>query len=219
MKENRTVDSVPESFFCPLGTELVLQFEGSDAQLKSSLVGMERGKYLIIRIPKTPGLEPLLMAGISVKAVFLCDGTIYVFMSTILMSIMSPAPLFFISCPENMQRHELRKNLRMDCSIPAVIREKEKMEYNGIITDLSSGGCGVTVPNAPQVNADFKVDGELELSCEMLGIEQDTAIHGIIKNLSQDDKRIHLGLQFDPGDARALERIQIYVNRILDIVH
>ena len=219
MKENRTVDSIPESFFCPLGTELILQIEGSDAQLRSSLVGMERGKYLIIRIPRTPGLEPSLMSGNSIKAIFLYDGTIYVFMSTILMSIQSPAPLFFISCPETMQRHELRKDLRMDCSIPAVILEKDKVEYNGIITDLSASGCRVTIPNTAQIDAAFKIDGALELSCEMLGIERDSAIRGTIKNLAQDEKRIHIGLQFEPDNSSALERIQIYVNRILDIVH
>jgi len=219
MIENRTVDSITESFFCPLGTELILQIEESDAQLRSSLIGMERGKYLIIRIPRTPDLEPSLMTDQSIKAIFLYDGTIFAFISTILMSIMSPAPLFFISCPETMQRHELRKNLRMDCSIPVVICEKDKKEYNGLISDLSASGCRVTIPSTAQMDADFKVDGALEITCEMLGIERDNAIQSIIKNLAQDEKRIHLGVQFETNNTPALERIQIYVNRILDIVH
>jgi c-di-GMP-binding flagellar brake protein YcgR len=219
MKEYQAADSTPENFFCPLGTELILQIEENDAQLRSSLVGMERGNYLIIRIPRTPGLEPSMMVDKAIKAIFLYDGTIYVFLSTIIMSIVTPAPLFFISCPETMQRHELRKNLRMDCSMPVVICRDDKSEHKSIISDLSASGCRVTVPNNAQMDAEFKVDGILELSCEMLGIDRENPIRGTIKNLAQDGKKIHLGVQFEPDNNRALERIQIYVNRILDIVY
>jgi c-di-GMP-binding flagellar brake protein YcgR len=218
MKEDRAADSTPESFFCPLGTELILQIEGNDAQLRSSLVGMERDKYLIIRIPKAPGLEPLELIDKPIKAIFLYDGTIFAFISTILVSIVSPSPLFFISCPETMQRHELRKNLRMDCSIPVVIRNKDKTEQKSIMTDLSASGCRVTISNNSQEGAEFKVDDMVEVTCDMLGIDQDGPVRGSIKNLAQDRKRMHLGIQFETDNAPALERIQIYVNRILDFV-
>lgn len=209
MTETQTAPPAVENFFCPIGTELIIQFEGDAAQLRSSLVGLENGEFLIIKAPKAPGLQPLLMIDKPVKAIFLHNGTVFGFMSKILLSIMSPAPLFFIACPEKMQRHELRRNLRMDCSLPVVLRDKGK-EHNGIIMDLSSAGCRVTIAVDPENATDFKVDDTVELTCEMLGIDREKPIRGIVRNLSQDGKRTHLGCQFDTADPGALEGIQIY---------
>jgi c-di-GMP-binding flagellar brake protein YcgR len=217
--ENMIEESNSESFFCPIGTEIVLRFEERDVPLKSVLVGLDRNMFLIIRAPKLPGLAPGLMIGSSFKVLFIYDGTIYGFQSKVLMSILSPAPLLFIAYPENMQRHELRKDFRMNCSIPVAIAVKDGMELGGLITNLSLGGCRATVANDPLTTAHFSIDGAFELSSEMLGIGRDHAIRGIIKNLSQDKKKIHLGFQFEDVDTSALEKIRLFLNQVLDIIH
>jgi c-di-GMP-binding flagellar brake protein YcgR len=208
-----------ESFFCPIGTQLMLRVENSDVQLKSSLVGMDRGKFLILTTPKTPDVDSLLKIEKSVKAIFLHDGTIYGFISKVLNAIGLPAPLFFLSYPATMEKHELRKSLRIDCSIPAGLHKDEKSDYAGIITDLSSGGCGITIGNAGHpLPADIKINDTLGLSCEMLGIQRDRAIQCIVKNHTQEEKKMHLGCQFDTADADILERVQSYVERVLGVI-
>jgi c-di-GMP-binding flagellar brake protein YcgR len=219
--ETPKLTSVPgESFFCPIGTELMLRVENNDVQMKSALVGMDRGKFLILKTPKTPDVESLLKVEQSVKCIFLHNGTIFGFISKVLNAIELPAPLFFLSCPAEMERHELRKNLRIDCSIPVGIHKDEKTEYTGVVTDLSSGGCGVTISNAGRpAPADMPIDSVLGLSCEMLGIQQGRNIRCIVKNQFHDDKKMHIGFQFDNNDADILEKIQSYVNRVLGVIY
>jgi hypothetical protein len=218
MTNENNNDGVVAQFSCPIGTELMLQFEKDASHVRSSLIGMDSGKFLIIRIPEVPGLEPMLMIGKSIKVIYLFDGTIYTFITKTLIPIFSPEPLFFVTYPEVVQKQELRENLRIECSIPAMIREKDPMGFACIITDLSSAGCRVMAPFDPQVSEFAKIDSVLELSCEMLGIDQDRAIRCIIKNSTQDKKKIHMGFQFETVDADILGRIQTYVNRVFDLI-
>ena len=208
-----------ESFFCPIGTEMMLRVENNEAHLKSSLIGIDQNHYLILKTPKTPEVESLLKIDKSVKAIFLHNGTIYGFISKILSVIGTPVPLFFLSYPEIMEKHELRKNLRIDCSIPVCLHKDENIDYTGIITDLSSGGCGVTISKTiRQLPTYIKVDSVLGLSCEMLEIQRDRTIRCIVKNKILDDKKLHMGLQFDNADADILKQIQSYVNRVLGVI-
>jgi len=208
-----------EDFFCPIGTELMLRVESSQAQLKGSLVGIDRNNFLILKIPLTLEVRTLLTNNVSVKGIFLYEGTIFGFISKVLNKIIIPAPLFFISYPAAMERHELRKNLRIHCSIPAGIHQDRKIDYTGVITDLSADGCRVTISdNIRQLPAKVMINSLFELSCEMLGIPQDRAVRCFVKNINRHDKRMHLGLQFDKVDLDVLERIQSYADRVLGII-
>ena len=51
----------------------------------------------------------------------------------------------------------------MDCSLPVVLRDKGR-EHNGIIMDLRSTGCRVTIAVDPGSPTEFKVDDTVELT-------------------------------------------------------
>ena len=209
-----------ENFFCPIGTEMILQVENNETQLKGFLVGMDRNKFLILKTPMNSEAEELFKTKRSVKGIFLHEGTIFGYVAKVLGAVTSPAPLFFLSFPDTMEKHELRKNRRIDCSIPVGIHKEDNTDYMGIITDLSSDGCSVTVgDNTRQLSSNVEIDSVLKLSCEMLGIPKDRAVHCIVKNQSQDSKKLHIGFQFDTADADILEKIQSYVNRVLGVIY
>jgi c-di-GMP-binding flagellar brake protein YcgR len=215
--EHPKMDSIPgESFFCPIGTEIMLRIENNDIPMKSSLVGLDRGNFLILKTPKTPVAEPLLQAERPIKCIFLHDGTIFGFVSRMLNTIELPTSLFFLSCPAIMEKHELRKDLRIACSIPAGIHTDGK-EYGGVVTDLSSGGCRVAI-NITDRQLDIPIDGILGLSCEMLGIQPGRNIRCLVKNKIRDNRKIDLGLQFDNNDADILDKIQSYVNQVRGVM-
>jgi c-di-GMP-binding flagellar brake protein YcgR len=219
MTETRARLSTPhENFFCPIGTDLMLRIREGETPLKSILLGMDRGNFLIIRSPKSPGVEPLLGMGNQINVIFLSEGTIYAFAAQILGHARSPAPLHFLSYPESMERHELRKNLRINCSIPAALHGADGLECKGVIIDLSSGGCRVTVAGDKSCITDqIKMNAAVGLSSEMLGISPGRPIPSVIKNLNQAEKRWQLGLQFDAADPEILARLQDYVNQVLGI--
>lgn len=207
------------SFYCPVGTDLVLRLEGVDARLKSTLIGVDHGEFLIVRTPRAAGIEPLLIKGSPVKVIFLHDGTIYGFLSKFLHQVRVPSPLIFISYPKDMERHEIRKNLRIDCYIPATLLIGDQMERQGVISDLSIGGCRVTLNNeGTSLSAQLKPESVLMMAIEMLGIQSDRSIRSIVKNVHQDANKIHIGVKFDTSDADVLSSIQEYVERVLGII-
>ena len=205
-----------ECFSCPLGAEVLLRSGNSEVQLKSTLVGLERGEFLII---KTSKVESLVEIDKSVKGIFVHDGAVFGFVSKVINVVESPAPLYFLSFPETIEKRELRKDLRIDCFIPACLHKGEKIDYACVMTNLSSGGCGITLSKTSrQLPDDIKIDGLLALSSEMLGIERDRPVSCIVKNQVRDTRKLQLGLQFDTSDADILERIQSYVDRVRVVI-
>ena len=82
----------------------------------------------------------MFTGGEDVVVRYLSDGTIYGFHSTMLLSQMKPVPLFFIEYPYQVEKIELRKEKRAQCSLPSKVHCKTGV-YPGIIVDLSSGGA------------------------------------------------------------------------------
>lgn len=208
-----------ESFSCPLGTELILRVEAGGVQLKGSLVGMDRNNFLILKIPLTVEVNALMKDNVSVKGLFMFEGTIFGFISKILSTIDSPDLLLFLSYPDVMEKHELRKNMRIQCSIPATIHKSGKEDYTGIITDLSTEGCRVTLSgNTRQLPANVEIDGVFKLSCDMFGITTDHMVQCIIKNYNRDDRIMHMGFEFNKAELDVLEQIHSYIERVIGVI-
>ncbi len=219
MAEIPDQDCKDVSFHCPLGTDLVLRFEGVEARLKSTLIGEAWGEFLIVRTPKVIGAESLLSRGDPIKVIFIHDGTIYGFVSKFIHQVRVPSPLLFISCPESMERHDMRKNLRVDCFIPSTIHIDDKIAYRGVVSDLSTGGCRITMNHeGGDQSAHLEPENKVVIAIEMLGINPDRGIPGIVKNLHHDAKKIHIGVEFSTSDPDVLSRIQEYIEHILGVM-
>ena len=153
------------------------------------------------------------------KVIFIHDGTIYGFLSRFIHHIRVPSPLLFISCPESMERHEMRKNLRVDCFIPSTIHIDDKIIYRGVVSDLSTGGCRITMNHeGGDQSAHLEPENKVVIAIEMLGIKPDRGILGIVKNLHHDAKKIHIGVEFSTSDPDVLSRIQEYIEHVLGVM-
>jgi len=206
-------------FHCPVGTDLVLRFEGVEARLKSSLIGMAWGEFLIVRTPKVIDTELLLSRGNPIKVIFIHDGTIYGFLSKCIHHVRVPSPLLFISCPESMERYELRKNLRVDCGIPSTIHLDDGSVYRGVVSDLSLGGCRIAMNHeGGNQSAHFELAEKVVIAIETLGIVPERAIPGIVRNLHHDAKMMNIGVEFSTSDPDHLSRIAEYVESILGVI-
>jgi c-di-GMP-binding flagellar brake protein YcgR len=215
MAEIPDLDSKDIGFHCPIGKDLVLRFEGIEARLKSALIGVERGEFLIVRTPQAIGTELLLSRGDPIKVIFMHNGTIYGFLSKYINDVRLPSPLLFISYPESMERHEMRKNLRVDCFIPATIHIDDKMVCRGVISDLNTGGCRINMNlEGGEQSAYLKPTTRVVIASEMLGIKPDRGILSIVKNLQHDAKIIRVGVEFSTSDPDVLSRIQEYVENV-----
>lgn len=129
-----------------VGTPLVLEIKKDLNRIKSSYIGMEYKKYVIIKIDKSHAVEhlhKLLFKGHPVKIRYIDKGKVYGFVSAIFYIIYNPDKLIFITYPDNIEEQNVRAQKRVECFFPARVSFKEA-EYEGVVVDISKNGCRFT---------------------------------------------------------------------------
>jgi c-di-GMP-binding flagellar brake protein YcgR len=223
-----------KSFFFPLGTSLQIEVEGIATRLISLAVGDLPGECLIIRYPHASGIGPIshkLFKGSRITVRFLAGGNALAFNSEVLGIIQDPFSLLLISYPDVIARHNLRNNRRMQCYLAAhlsialprsssnnteSLRSTEETFYEGIITDISKGGCnfemieGLSNSELP----DAKIDGMVVLLFELPGMEHKRELSGLVKSVRRDSRRMSVGVQFGLLDEETRYGIDEYVSAL-----
>lgn len=122
------------------GCEILIEIEGVGSRIKSTLIGVDPKSYIIIKTPNVVGIQKCLLAGTFVTVRYLYLGTVYGFRSSILVSVTVPEGLLFLQFPKHIERINLRKHERITCAVPVAFGLGD-FNLNGIVSDLSSGGC------------------------------------------------------------------------------
>jgi hypothetical protein len=120
------------------GTLLQVQFEGLGAS-RSRLIGMEAGKFLIIRMPPIPDISSKRYEKNHCIIRYLFSGRVYAFRCTLLGLIKEPYRLSILSYPEAIDELNLRKHERISCIVAAEVGV-EGWQYEGIVSNISGGG-------------------------------------------------------------------------------
>lgn len=192
-----------------------IQIEGVLAHFKTTLIAIEADQYLMIETPKFHGIETKLFSGNQVVVRFVYSGTVYGFMSKILNYIKIPSRLMFLTYPEVIESQELRKECRVECLLPAMIKFPGQEEaYRGVILDISGQGCNLTIVT-PLRNS-VKVEDKVQLTFQLVGIEGSQTVPGEVRNTNQDSKKISIGIKFVELTAEILNNINSYVRKVLE---
>jgi c-di-GMP-binding flagellar brake protein YcgR len=203
-----------------LGTELFIQMDGAELRLKTTLVGLEMGQYLLVRYPKGTGIDPGIFIGNKVRAIVMYSGAVYGFRTFILNHVKNPAPLLFLAHPKAIERRELRRHERIECRLPAIARiDGEDAAHRGVIADISTGGCKfisrMCVNLCP---LPIKTGDKVCLACELLGIKDEESVMGTVRTQLEDQQALVLGIEFDQSNAAVLHPIDIYVRRVIEYI-
>ncbi|MBN2233197.1 MAG: flagellar brake protein [Deltaproteobacteria bacterium] len=194
-----------------VNTPIHIQFKGLNQRLKSSIIGIDPGNFLIIRKPKSCSLdlERLAVAGADVVVRYLHRGSVYGFQSSIIHVGEQPVPLFFIRFPDRVEDHNLRSYKRIDCYLPARM-EIGKMVFPGAVIDISRGGCRVVTDRRKLSGIDRlpTVGQEASIQLMLPGIPDAMPLSGVIKNLTEDDQAIKNGVEF--SDMSGKVKVVIY---------
>jgi len=199
-----------------IGTPLLIQVEGIQGRLKSTLIGMDPGCYLIVKFPQLFGLVGKLTTGSNVIVRYISEGNIYGFESEVLETALKPGRIIFLKYPKVVETHCLRKFKRLSCSIPAVAELNEKGTYEGLILDISRGGCKFTI-NTPEETTieDADLDITVNLSFQLPGLSDKYSLSGSIKSLNKDKSQISIGIEFIQANTEVLDKIDQYVDAII----
>ncbi len=184
----------------PVGAKLALDINGIDVKLTSSLIGYCKAKYVVIQLPSLVEsnkdlLFQYLYSGNDVTVRYLHSGAIFGFRCTIIKHLFSPFPLFFLTFPEKVESYNLRRHKRIPCLLPVTTRIGET-SINGLMTDLSLSGCGVTLTLMRKYQPVVAVDDEVQVVCSLFGEDGRDCLRCQIKRSAADSGKIELGLKF-----------------------
>lgn len=196
------------------GLDVMVQLEQLPQRLKSSVIGLEKGKYIIVKCPNMASFNQRLRAGLKIKVTYLNDGNVYGFKANILSHIQAPGRLIFVQYPDSVERIELRREHRLDSYLPATVTAEDKA-CKGFITNISPNGCQFSAKTGDLKGFVLNEGSELQIDFQFIGLEGDQSLRGTVRNLQQNTEITGLGLQFQDTDQAVREKIQSYVREVL----
>ena len=194
------------------GTLLNIQIDGLGSS-KSSIVGMERGKYLIIKTPAIAGVGTKLFKKNHIVVRYLCDGVLFGFHCTLIALLKDPFQLSFLSYPEIGDAINLRKYDRISCLLPGELQIGE-WKYKCVTSDIGVGGCRIELNLSMEESMNrISVGESLQLLIQAPDAIDSIQVTGIARSISLDEKNVIVGLQFEKAinqriDANAPDKIK-----------
>jgi len=201
-----------------LGCPLFIEFKGVKERQKSNLVGMVPGAYLIVTKPQMVGVRNLLEQEPGILVRYLYMGEVFGFRAEVVGVVTVPYALMFLSYPVMVERINLRRAARVACHLPATLSVKD-MDAEGMIVDISGGGCRFTIKaDMPELARHIYVGAFALLAFPLLGTEGRCQVQGLIRNVSEDLHKMSLGIQFQAVDKEIRERIENYIQRVQEFM-
>ena len=180
-------------------TILAVEFVDFDCPFTSSVVGMQSDDFIIIRTPTAliDAKESADLIGKSLLVKYIHAGRKTIFKSNVLEAINSPTPLLFISYPESIHFHELRKVKRTAIMIPCTLHTNDMEEYYGMLIDLSPKGALCQIKSKGNPSTCYIQNEEImSLRCLLPGLKDEQRIVGVIRNMRSQQETTKLGIEF-----------------------
>ncbi len=183
-----------------IGITFRIEIAGDEESISCVLIGIENGKYLIIRTPPLHALDnasyPLTRdKNIYVKYVY--KGTIFGFQSKVIDSIYEPFKLLFIEYPEKIESYDFRGNKRVECYLPAFIRIADR-RIEGSITDISRAGClyEIKTSELDKCKNLFESNKEIDIVFQLPGIKEALSANAKQRSTKTDKSKASIGIEF-----------------------
>jgi len=129
----------------PPGKPMLFQFPLQEGRYRTTYVGMIAQETIILQLPLSPGITQLLSGAYAIVVRFVHDGLAYGFETRFLAAVRKPVPLLFLTFPGSVHQVKLRSCERLTILEKVVLTVGgEPME--GVMTDVSCGGCKVKLP-------------------------------------------------------------------------
>lgn len=205
-----------------LGAYMLIEPAGMGGRFKTLFIGMERGRYIIVGLPRITGVNEYLYVEKPVTVRYTKDGQVYGFSSEILYMTTAPFRLAFLRFPKVIEALNLRKTRRIECCFQARVSfaqdgHGQASSHPAMITDISSGGCQTVIKaDDPSRLPEVAPDRELVLNFKMFGSDQEKNVKGRIKNIQSSGCCQYLGVKFDEISEDIQVRINEYIQSITD---
>ncbi len=207
-----------KNFCLEIGIKLLIDFDDSAVSFRSKLVGIEQGKYLLLKAPGPFGrIDPDLFQVEDLIIKSLYKGTIYAFRSKLISIISEPSKLMFIEYPRKIEHHELRSHKRFKCSI-VTQTEVNKEERGGVIENISIGGCLCIIEtfSTDKNLLSRLLKDTLPFRCHFPGSKGEVSFRGEIKNTRKKSDEIFVGIEFIDLDSP--DEVQSIIKNYIQLI-
>lgn len=112
--------------------------------LQGEFLGVSHYDFIILRLPSVPGLLNKLLPQTRLEIRYMQEGAVHTFTTEIISYTVKPTLLLFASYPDRMSVMDTRRHHRVICALP-ILMHSPKGDGEGLICDLSLGGCRVSL--------------------------------------------------------------------------
>ncbi len=200
-----------------IGTIFRLHIEGTRRRLSSELIGVDDGKYLIVKMPPLHTMEnvsDLLVKGNEITVKYMYKGTMFGFQSPIIDVIHNPFKLVFIKYPDKIDSYDVRGNKRVECFLPANVKIAEHI-IEGSITDISREGClfAIDTPKHEGLINLLELNNEIRLGFYLPGIAEELSADADQKSIKIDTDGSSIGIEFVEIDSSVKTKLIDFLSK------
>jgi len=200
-----------------LGAVLLLDAGANTPRVKSRLVGIVPGEFLVLQpLESRPGTMNSIVPGRAIRVRYLWGGRIFGFRCTSFGLSPAPRVLLFLSFPAEIEERNLRKHERVSCALPAAL-EHEGRTWSGRVLDLSVDGClcALRTDSDEASLGVARIGVQVGLSLMVPGLEDGVSVRARVRNFAAEAGEARLGLSFEsPSESASLA-----IAAFLDSVH
>lgn len=185
----------------PVGSQIQLVDPANKVRMKSSLIGWDVGKCLMLAQPVRGNDAVQLPKGLSVIGRGLYEGEVWGFRARVLFQAFQPFRVLFVTYPDEIEQLSLRKSTRIRTKMEVILTvrkhdfeelRKDANAPRAIIRNISMDGCSVSCPFRIEVDMPVFISGELPNGKSM------DNIMGFVRNALRDHNQNIYGVQFEP---------------------
>jgi hypothetical protein len=205
-----------------IGVSLHVNFEGLGAE-QTCLIGMDAGKYLMIKTPPFPDIRSKLKARNHISIRYIFYGRVYCFRCTLIELIEKPYPQSILSFPDKVECVNLRKDERVPCLINASVIA-EGVLHEGLISDISVDGCSFAFKKTNYEELPrLKVNDRIEMAVQFRKGVEETKFGANLRTVRMDSQRMMIGLSFAKAEgidkgAEAEKDLQDYILELVKLM-
>ncbi len=193
-----------------LGLQVSLNIDGHDDKVKSQVVGLIPGEFLILTAPVgVAGIREMLSEGNKVTVRYVYSGFVYGFETQIMTLITKPRTMMIIYYPQKSASVTLRKSERINCFINCTLTINNE-EHCGTIMDISQCGCRCVIPMLPEkIYREIEKDSiEAKLSFTAPNDKNELEVDVRMVNHSIDRAASKLGMGYNEPDEETATRLK-----------
>jgi len=186
----------------------------SERRYKSTIRGWREGTYILMDRPRVESGSYLMMRdGQDCLIRYTLEGKACGFVARVLDFEMSRANASMrLRWPDVVQYTYFRRGERVKCDVTCEVHTQRGQRMNGVIADMSHGGCGLRL--------DFPVDANSPLSL-VFELPDGTMVQGlnvVACSVRKEGDHYFVGLRFDDAATEAKNDIAFFVSSRLAIM-